>query len=364
MLTALSGGVPDRLPITIHQWQGYHLREHMGGLDVLDAFEAVGLDAAHTPWDVVETIPSPDWRSSVAELGEEDGTRYRRVTIETPRGQLTQVTGQDCYTTYVKEHLIKGPRDLELLLQYAPLAKLNHARLTQHYDRVGDRGIVRGFICWMAQPGPWQEFCELVGTEQAILWAIDDPATVHHFLEQMTQRKVRYVHEQMPGARYDLIEHGGGAASCNVISPTMFDEFCVPYDRRIIGALHEYGFKVAYHTCGHMMANLERIPANGCDASETLSPPGVGGDIASREQRLRVKQVLGSKVRLIGGVDQSRLDQPESPENSQAIARDVRECFETFGQGGGYICSAADHFFHAPANNLRVMAQEAHRCCY
>ena len=30
LLTALAGGKPDRLPVSVHQWQGYHLDEYLG----------------------------------------------------------------------------------------------------------------------------------------------------------------------------------------------------------------------------------------------------------------------------------------------------------------------------------------------
>ena len=170
--------------------------------------------------------------------------------------------------------------------------RLDRQRLCEWYDRTADSGIVRGFVDWFAQPGSWQEFCGMAGTQEAIYWAMDNPSFVHHFLEEMTKRKVEYIQREMPGAKFDLIEHGGGAASSTVISPALFDEFCVPYDRRVIAALHEVGLPVVYHTCGGMMAILDRIPANGCDASETLSPTGVGGDICA-ENRARVKSVLG-----------------------------------------------------------------------
>ncbi len=31
MMRALHREKPDRLPVTVHQWQGYHLQHHMGG---------------------------------------------------------------------------------------------------------------------------------------------------------------------------------------------------------------------------------------------------------------------------------------------------------------------------------------------
>ena len=31
MLCAIDRGMPDRLPVTIHQWQPYHLKKYMNG---------------------------------------------------------------------------------------------------------------------------------------------------------------------------------------------------------------------------------------------------------------------------------------------------------------------------------------------
>lgn len=164
----------------------------------------------------------------------------------------------------------------------------------------------------------------------------------------------------MPGARYNLIEHGGGAASSTVISPSMFEEFCLPYDQRVIAALHELGFRVVYHTCGGMMAILDLIPRTGCDASETLSPPGVGGDIRPEDREV-VRERLGSKVALIGGLDQRRI---LTEGTAAEIRAETIALFETFGKNGGYICSASDHFFHAPVENLRASAQAGRDCRY
>jgi len=46
MMRALRREQPDRLPCTVHQWQGYHLHHCLGGMDALSAFRKFGLDAA------------------------------------------------------------------------------------------------------------------------------------------------------------------------------------------------------------------------------------------------------------------------------------------------------------------------------
>ena len=48
-------------------------------------------------------------------------------------------------------------------------------------------------------------------------------------------------------------------------------------------ALHDIGIKTAYHTCGKMMAQLDLVKETGCDATETLTPPDMGGDADLRK---------------------------------------------------------------------------------
>lgn len=359
MLAVLARQTPDRLPVTVHQWQRYHLEKFMGGIGQIEAFRRVGLDASITPGDVMRSQDSQCWRERVTEVAASGPQRTRR-DIHTPSGDLSYTTATDEFTTYLVDHPIKTLHDLDTFAEHWPAMTLDRDRLADWYERTGDSGIVRGFVASFIQPGCWQELCELAGTEQAIFWAMDEPGAVHQFLLRLSQIKTDYVRREMRGAKYDLIEHGGGAASSTVISPAMFDQFVVPYDRPIIEALHEAGFPVVYHTCGGMMAILDRIPATGCDASETLSPPGVGGDIAPA-LRMRVKESLGAKVALIGGVDQGELLRHGTP---QQIRDEVRALFETFGKGGAYICSASDHFFDVPVENLVALAEAGKACSY
>jgi hypothetical protein len=86
----------------------------------------------------------------------------------------------------------------------------------------------------------------------------------------------------------------------------------------------------------------------------------VGGDIKVAD-RVKVREVLGSKVALIGGLDQGRILTEGTPAEIRA---ETLALFETFGQNGGYICSASDHFFHTPVANLKAFAQAGHECRY
>lgn len=360
MLTALTGGKPDRLPITIHQWQPYQLKHHMGGVDQLEAYLMCGLDASICMYEVMSLRQSPDWIVTKEPAGFQGDEELTRVRVETPTGDLNWTLASNPQTTYISDHPVKTEEEAMRFVTYFPGLEVDRAALQRWVDRTGDAGIIRGFCTFFAQAGPWQELCEMMGTENAIFWAMDQPELIHELLRILTEQKVRDIHENMPGLPYDLIECGGGAASSTVISPAMFEEFCVPYDRAINEALREEGFLSVYHTCGGMIPLLDIIPSNATDASETLSPPGVGGDIRP-EDRAMVKEKLGSKVALIGGVDQFHIIERGTADEIRA---DVRHCFETYGVGGGYICSASDHFFEASVENLRTFAEAALDCVY
>lgn len=106
-----------------------------------------------------------------------------------------------------------------------------------------------------------------------------------------------------------------------------------------------------------MVPILDCIVENGCDASETLTPPEMGGDA----RPVVIKERIGPKVCLIGGLNQFQvLDRGSRGE----IRDEVFRLFEQLGEGGGYIMSPSDHFFDARPQNLQWYAEAARECRY
>lgn len=355
MLLALHREVPDRVPATVHQWQPYHLERYLDGIDALAAFKRFGLDAALTCAPIIET-QSADWQITTTESRNADGNRVFRTTITTPDGALTQTAEQNAQTIWLTEHLIKNRDDVDLIDRYMPVPTLDRDAVTREYERLGDDGILRGFV-WGYQGGCWQHAAGIFGLEPLIMAALDEPDWVHHFLSVLQGKKLRFIERSMAGARYDLIETGGGAASSTCISPELHREFCFPYDRQQHDALHAIGLPVVYHTCGGMMPLLETIVENGCDASETLTPPGMGGDARHAE----IKQRVGDQLCLIGGLNQFEVLDTGTP---QQIRAEVLRLFAELGPGGGYMMSPSDHFFETPPASLQAYADAARECRY
>jgi uroporphyrinogen decarboxylase len=379
LLTALQRGLADRLPVTTHHLMPYFLRRYMGGMSAQECFDHFGLDpitwiVPHRPDEAAGEYYDPEqgtpgflesrrvatdsWRVHGQEVPglEYPATRYRFVT---PRGELTMALRSNEHTSWVIEPLIKEKRDIDLIGNYATAPKCDVAEVNRIADEYGEQGLVRGHICCFdvfGQPGNWQDACCLVGTERMIMEAHDDPAWVHALLGILQRRKLTFI-RSLAGARYDLLELGGGDASSTVISPKLFEKFVAPYDAPMIEAAHEAGQRIVYHTCGGMMPILETVAAMRPDAMETFTPAAMGGDVDLAEAKRRI----GGRVCMIGGFDQFHFLSGCSPEETRA---EVRRCFEAAGRGGGYILSPSDHFFDPDLALVAAYAEEGRRCVY
>lgn len=366
MLTALARGKPDRMPATVHQWQDYHLNTYVGGVSALEAFRRFGLDASIQHFEpggqfwladpaAYARLSTPDWRDEVEESGKGQEQRILRHRITTPRGTLTYAIESNRKTTWVIDHLIKRDEGIELIRDFMPWPRLDKRAVSKLHEEIGDDGILRGFI-WGDQAGCWQHACCLMDVTELILRTFDQPDWVHELLGILLQKKLASI-EDMAGARFDLVETGGGAASSTVISPDLHAEFCLPYDRKLHDALHAVGFRVTYHTCGGTVGIEEHIVANGCDASETLAPVSIGGNQEPWEFAANVD----GRLALIGGIDQFNVAAEGTPD---VIREKVEEFFLRVAPAGGVICSLSDHFFDVPVVNLEAYAAAARDCVY
>jgi len=378
MLTAINGGIPDRLPVTTHHLMTSYLSEYVGGIGDQEFFEQVGMDAirwilpfrsvpsvSHVnsgrlapDWQLPDFASNDEWRVNIENI---PGQAYitKRYTISTPGGNLTLVLQGNEHTIWIKEHPIKDKSDIEMLGKYLPPLFCDVDAVNQATDAFGERGLIRGHIPafdFFGQPGCWQDAACLVGIERLILETFDDPAWVHELLGILQRRKLGFI-RSLQGARYDILELGGGDASTTVISPKLFRDFVAPYDSELVSLAHDMGQRIVYHTCGGMMPILEDIADLGVDAMETFTPPSMGADVDLAEAKKRI----GQRVCMIGGFDQFHFLVGCSPEETRV---EVRCCFEAAGVGGGYILSPSDHFFEAESELLHAFVDEAQHCTY
>lgn len=378
-LAAINKQKADRLPVTTHHVQKYFLDTYLGGISDQEFFDQFGLDPITWPVAIKpnphlleykdpiqpeDTIPyckriiSDNWR--VEEIVVPNQTyETMRYNIVTPKKTLSLVLQSNEHTAWVVEHLVKEKSDIDIIAEFMPHPVCDVDEINRQAVIYGDRGLFRGHILGFeiyGQPGCWQDASVCYGIEKLIIETYMDPEWVHTFLGILRDRKVRYANS-LKGAKFDLIEHGGGDASTTVISPDIFNEFVAPYDAPIVKAAQEAGQKIVYHTCGGMMPILEDIAAMGVDAMETFTPVGMGADVDLAEAKRRI----GDKVCMIGGFDQLHFFTECSEETTR---HEVRRCFEAAGEGGGFILCPSDHFFDVDLKLIAAFADEARKCTY
>ena len=359
-LTALSNQKPDRLPCQVHSWLPYYLERHLNGMDQYEAYEYFEMD----PVIYIDPIAKYDdkdlanWQIEWRDLGENhDGSQKWESTIVTPEGNLFQKGGNNTYTGWINEHLIKNADDFEIWNKYYPRpVSFDWSNVIEAKKRIGNDGIIRGAFYDFGQGSPWQSFQScLMGTEEAIMACYDDPDWVHYVMKTLLNRKLDAM-ELSGNQEHDLIECGGGGGSSTVISPDLHREFCLPYDKKQIEAFHSMGTKVTYHLCGGLMPMLEIVAENGADALETMTPAAMGGDCRLDEATKRV----GDKLAFIGGFDQNAGFEKGNPEVIRKMVSELHAACPD----GGYICCPSDHFFEGSIENIKEFVKACSECKY
>ncbi|MFH1612946.1 MAG: uroporphyrinogen decarboxylase family protein [bacterium] len=150
--------------------------------------------------------------------------------------------------------LLKDKNKLLGLKQPNPLSK------GQMYDRVKGAKLFREkvgneipILGWIE--GPMSEGSDLRGFE-IMMDFIDDPKFVIDLFEFVTEMEINFAKAQI-NAGVDIIGIGDAAAS--LVSADTYHEYILPYEKRIIDAIHEMGCFVRLHICGNINHLLKDI---------------------------------------------------------------------------------------------------------
>jgi MtaA/CmuA family methyltransferase len=124
-------------------------------------------------------------------------------------------------------------------------------------ERIGGQKLIEGWI-----EGPCAESADLRGINTLMLDFYDDPAFVKDLFEFVLETGLRFAKSQIE-AGVDLI--GVGDAAASLVGPQIYEEFVLPYEKRLIDGLHALGTRVRLHICGNTRSILRGIGRLGCD---------------------------------------------------------------------------------------------------
>lgn len=153
------------------------------------------------------------------------------------------------------QELIKDYSDLDNLDVINPRQgerMLDRIKAIELYEkRVGDQYPILGWV-----EGALAEACDLRGMNNLMFDLHDNPEFVHQLLDFCTEQAIEFALEQVK-AGADFIGIGDAAAS--VIGPQNYQNFVLPYEKKICQAIHETGAKVKLHICGDITPLLDMV---------------------------------------------------------------------------------------------------------
>ena len=161
-----------------------------------------------------------------------------------------------CMDYFIKEYSdidklkINNPLDCERMLD-----RINAVKLFK--KEAGKKFPILGWV-----EGPIAESADLRGLSSIMTDVYDAPEFLKELFEICTQQAILFSYEQIE-AGADFIGIGDAAAS--LVGPNIYKEFVLPYEQKIINAVHKKGAKVKLHICGNISSILEILPSTGAD---------------------------------------------------------------------------------------------------
>jgi uroporphyrinogen-III decarboxylase len=330
ILQTLRGGIPDRVPLSLYEFDGYYDAWITGDASYAASFRYV----AEGITDLFKRVPVPEisnWPFNVVESEEtkwqEADAQFSRTTLHTPKGPLTQKTRRDqnIHTTWVLEHWLKNTEDIARWMSIpSPGLKFDTALFAREDEKLGARGIpmpdIADAICQVA---------DLLGFSTLLEMLVVEPVAVSRLMDFEQERVLEHARAIATAAQqHDCIVRliGPEYATPPYMSPAFFKKLVVDYDQPICDILHAAGIYVRLHSHGKIGQVLHLIAGMQPDALDPLEPPP-DGDI----ELDHVKRKIGDKITLIGNIELRFIEHWKPAEIDQYVQK-VMEQAKTAGR--------------------------------
>lgn len=340
LLTALAGGVPDRVPINTYELAGrnsadwYNGQPSYAGLmdDIRARTDCITNWNPRTATDrytCEERFLCSDFPVEIEASAEQAG-RYERTThiCHTPKGDLRCVTQvePDVHTTWQVEHWCKSTEDVDwaLSVPYKP-ADYDAADLARVREELGEQGLV------MASIGdPAYMAADLMTFQDYLSWAFEETEHFARTVAVVAERVMENLRRQLDCCVVDLYRIVGPEYFAPpYLPPGMFQRFVVPHVGEMVRLIHSRGGKVRVHCHGRVDRVLDMILETGCDGIDPCEQPP-DGDIELRDAKRRCH---AAGVSVWGNMALKILEQSTPDE----VRSEVRRIMDQAKDGGGFV---------------------------
>jgi uroporphyrinogen-III decarboxylase len=198
--------------------------------------------------------------------------------------------------------------------------------------------------------------CYAFGFERAMEAMLEDQELFTYVCERYAAGDLLRM-RQWAEAGAEAVFIADGWASCDIISPEMFDRFALPYQKSIADAAHAAGLKVILWNEGDIRPILDREAALDIDAFAFEQPrKGIDLDIET------VRKVFGPDRCLFGNIDSEELlNRNDRAEIEDAVCQQIRMS----GKGSPFILSTGSPIPNdVEPEAVDAMITSARNCSY
>lgn len=362
LLTAMRGGRPDRIPVTIYEYSPFDeltwFNSEPSYAPLMDLERRYGDTFARMPLDDCPILlGDPNAVHGREELAA-DGALVMTSEIDTPKGKLRAVTRRDpgLMTNWQIEPLIKSDEDIERVLSMPdPPCRANEARLREMQAKVGEQGMLLFSV-----GDALGHVVGLFDFQDFVLRCCGDDGPIRALLDKAQGQLLRAIREYnrvITGAAIRL--WGPEYAGPPLMNPAVyFRRYVIEQDRQATELIHAGGNLSVIHCHGRLKSLLDMILEIGADALEPIETlPMNTADVTLAE----VQKKLAGRMCIMGAVQALLLETAE-PEQ---MRQHVREAIEIGGAGGGFVLLPTSAPFMVPLtqrclDNARIMYETVH----
>ena len=124
-------------------------------------------------------------------------------------------------------------------------------------EAVGAECLVLGWVDM-----PFAEACSMCGVSEFMLLLMEDPPLAHRILDFLTGIVSDFSMAQLHAGAPMI---GAGDAAASLISPEQYREFALPYEKKVVNAVHGAGGMVKLHICGNTTHLVQDMIRSGAD---------------------------------------------------------------------------------------------------
>ncbi len=331
--TVLRGGIPDRVPVDLHNFLMVAQASGLPFPDFLQSGEAMAAGQLQAWREFGHDLLILE--NGTVALAEACGCSIQYLADSAPVLVRPAIASLDELDRLV----VPDPYKAHLLAENLKATRIVSREIGGHVAIMG-----------RADQGPFSLASMLLGIDTFLL-ALTDPdneAKLHRLLSFCLEVVFRYaVAQRDQGAHLTSI--GESLSGPDVTSPKMYREFEWGYAKRLVERLQAVDILLAYHICGNATRIVDDMAATGAAVLE----------LDYKCDLPKIKAATAGKTTILGVIDPSGVLAFGTPD---LVAEKVGEELAVLAPGGGLIlgpgCALAPE---TPPENVHALIEAGHR---